>query len=128
MEFSELITVTLPEMRKSVLSAVRALSDKAYQERVWLDHDYPQEGYYDDFSMNIHILFDDTLVLDDPAASLGTVLKCQEEVEVMASLAAALENLFDREGGQREDLDYVRSPLWDAVVRCASRAHFIMTQ
>lgn len=128
MEFSDLSQVSFPEMRRSVLSAVRALSDESYQRRVWIDRCYPQEGYYDDFSTNIHILFDDTLVLEDPASTLGTVLKCEEEVAAMVALASSVNDLLEREGGERVDAEYIASPLWGAVVRSASKAYDVMNR
>ncbi|MET7604111.1 hypothetical protein ABZU45_24885 [Streptomyces avermitilis] len=128
MEFSELSDVSFPEMRRSVLSAVLALSDEAYQRRVWIGRQYPQEGYYDDFTMNANILFDDTLVLENPASTLGTILECEEEVEVMAALAAAINDLIDSEGGQKTDAEYIVSPLWRTVVRSAAKAYDVMTR
>ncbi|MEU1512371.1 hypothetical protein ABZ490_09440, partial [Streptomyces sp. NPDC005811] len=85
-------------------------------------------GYYDDFTMNVHILFDDTLVLEDPAATLGTILKSGEEVDVMAVLAAALDDLLDTEGSEKPDVEYMASPMWGAVVRAAGTAYALLTR
>lgn len=123
-----MIDVSFPDMRENVVSAVRALADEAYQRRVWIDRDYPEEGYYDDFTMSLHILFDDTLVLEDPAATLGTVLKSREEVDAMTVLAGALDELLDAEGSNRADEDYLASPLWGAVVRTAGAALALLTR
>ncbi|MGW1269921.1 SCO4402 family protein [Streptomyces sp. NPDC002491] len=126
MEFSNLKKVELPEMRKSVISAVHALSDEDYQRRVWIRKEYPEEGYYDDFEINLHILFDDTLVLDDPESSIGMTLRSRDEAVAMKELAAAIDGLLAREGGDREDIDYINSPLWPAVVSSASMALALM--
>jgi hypothetical protein len=128
MELTELIDVSFPDMRENVVSAVRALADEVYQRRVWIDRDYPEEGYYDDFTMNLHILFDDTLVLEDPAATLGTVLKSREEVDAMTVLAGTLDELLGTEGSARADAEYLASPLWGAVVRAASAALDLLTR
>ncbi|MEH0446080.1 MULTISPECIES: SCO4402 family protein [unclassified Streptomyces] len=114
--------VELPEMRKSVLSAVHALSDEGYQRRVWIRKEYPDEGYYDDFETNLHILFDDTPVLDDPESSVGMILRSRDEAGALKGLAVAIDSLLAREGGDREDVDYINSPLWGAVVSAASIA------
>jgi hypothetical protein len=127
-ELTELSGVAFPDMRGNAVSAVRALADETYQRRVWIDRDYPEDGYYDDFAMNLHILFDDTLVLEDPAAMLGMVLKSREEVDVMAALADALNALLDSEGSERTDAEYVVSPLWGAVVRAAGAAYGLLTR
>lgn len=128
MEHSKLNDVSFPDMRRNVLSAVRALADEEYQRRVWIHRDYPHEGYYDDFTMNLNILFDDTLVLEDPATTLGAVLKSQEEVGAMQALASAINVLMEREGTEHTDAEYVASPLWGDVVRSASVAYGIMTE
>ncbi|WP_435812251.1 SCO4402 family protein [Streptomyces olivaceoviridis] len=122
MEFSELNSVSFPEMRGNVVSAVQALADEDYQQRVWIDREYPHEGYYDDFDMNLHILFDDTLVLEDPTAAVGTILRSKEEVEAMGALASALDALLATEGRDKTDAEYIASPLWHAVLRAASAA------
>ncbi|MFC5660720.1 SCO4402 family protein [Streptomyces nogalater] len=128
MEFSQVNDVSFPEMRRNVLSAVQALSDEEYQRRVWVDMDYPHEGYYDDFEMNLHILYDDTLVLEDPESAMGTVLRSEEEVKAMAELASAIDLLLDREGTGKTDAEYISSPLWGPVVRSAAVAHAALTR
>ncbi|MER7182680.1 hypothetical protein ABT404_24920 [Streptomyces hyaluromycini] len=128
MTFELADTVRFPEMRQNVISAVRALSDKAYQMRVWIGRDYPGEGYFDDFAMNLSILYDDTLVLDDPVASLGTVLASRQEAAALAGLGSALDELLGREGTGRSDAEYVASPLWGAVVESAAVAYRIMME
>ncbi|HEY8986486.1 MAG TPA: hypothetical protein VIU15_43810 [Streptomyces sp.] len=128
MELTELSEVSFPDMRRNVVSAVRALADEAYQHRVWIDRDYPDDGYYDDFEMNLHILFDDTLVLEDPAATLGTVLKSREEVDVMTILGNALDELLTAEGSERTDREYMASPLWGGVVHAAGAAYNLLAR
>ncbi|MEU8470165.1 hypothetical protein AB0F30_19980 [Streptomyces sp. NPDC029006] len=127
MEFPELSGVSLPEMRRNVIAAVRALADEEYQRKVWVDRIYPREGYYDDFDMNLHILFDDTLVLEDPEAALGTVLRSVVEVDAMATLASALDALLAEEGENKTDAEYISSPMWAPVLRAASVARDALT-
>ncbi|MCN9243085.1 hypothetical protein NGF19_20160 [Streptomyces sp. RY43-2] len=128
MELSQLNGVGFPDMRRNVISAVRALADAEYQRRVWIERIYPREGYYDDFTLNLNILYDDTLVLDDPASTLGTVLRSEGEVSAMEALASAVDALLQREGDGRMDADYMASPLWDAVLRSALVAYEVMTR
>lgn len=120
--------VRFPEMRHNVISAVKALSDRAHQERVWIGRVYPGEGYFDDFTMNLNILYDDTLVLDDPVATLGTVLASRQETAALAGLGLALDELLGREGTDKSDVEYIASPLWDAVVESAAVAYRIMME
>ncbi|MFJ5643694.1 hypothetical protein [Streptomyces sp. NPDC093223] len=124
--FSELSGVEFPDMRNSVISAVKALADTEYQDRVWIRQAYPEDGYFDDFTLNVNILYDDTLVLDDPAATLGRILSSQQEVAVLTVLASAVDDLLEREGANRSDAEYLASPLWSAVVASASAAYRIL--
>ena len=128
LEFPELNSVRLPEMRMNVISAIEALADREYQRRVWIDRKYPSEGYYDDFTLNINILYDDTLVLRGPRATLGLILESEEEVAVLDELASALNALFEVEGTEKEDWEYIESPFWERVVQSASAALQVMTR
>ncbi|MFG3437739.1 hypothetical protein ACGF0J_10915 [Nonomuraea sp. NPDC047897] len=66
--------IRFPDMRKEVEGAVRALADLEYQQAVWIRREDPHSQYYDDFDLNIHILYDDTAVLEDPYAAIGQLL------------------------------------------------------
>ncbi|MEV0821621.1 SCO4402 family protein [Nonomuraea rubra] len=111
-----------PEMRAEIISAVSALADPAYQERVWLRRIYPHPQYYDDFDLNIHILYDDTTVLENPQRAIGNLLVSQQEADALAMLAKALQKLFDAEGISRSDQEYMNSPCWREVVEAARQA------
>ncbi|MDT0486992.1 SCO4402 family protein [Streptomyces doebereineriae] len=126
MELADMTDVEFPEMRENVLSAVRALSDAEYQNRVWIRREYPHEGYFDDFSLNLNILYDDTLVLEDPALALGKVLRSHEEVSVMAELAERIDLVLREEGSGRSDAEYLRSRHWAGVLIAASRAYSVL--
>jgi len=123
MGFAEMNGVEFPEMRAAVIDAVKALADEEYQRRVWVHKVYPKEGYYDDFSMNVNLLFDDTLVLDGPDRHLGTILATQAEVEAMESLGSSLLELLDAQGRDKSDLEYIEAPEWNSVVVAARRAY-----
>ena len=127
-ELSDLSGIRFPEMRRNVISAVRALADGEYQRRVWSERIYPNEGYYDDFTLNLNILYDDTLVLDDPVSTLGTVLRSEDEVWAMEELGSAIDEVLRLEGDGKADVDYLASPAWGAVLRSASAAYEILTQ
>ncbi|MDH6221681.1 SCO4402 family protein [Streptomyces pseudovenezuelae] len=128
MELADMTDVDFPEMRENILSAVRALSDSEYQDRVWVRREYPQEGYFDDFSLNLNILFDDTLVLEEPTLALGKTLRSQEEVAAMTELAERIELVLKTEGSDRSDAEYMESRHWPGVVESASRAYLILTE
>ncbi|GII66870.1 hypothetical protein Skr01_69550 [Sphaerisporangium krabiense] len=119
--------VKYPEARAEVVLAIKSLADVDYQQRVWVERLYPQPGYYDDFTQNIHILYDDTAVLEDPISAVGIYLKSRDEADALISVARALENIFADLGTERPDADYLRSPLWGAVVEAAARASQVMS-
>jgi hypothetical protein len=109
-------------MRRDVLDAVRALADPEYQRRVWLERRYPHEGFFDDFTLNINTLYDDTQVLEDPHQAIGYVLRSAKEVTAMERLSQALGALFDRLGTELSDEEYVSAPEWESVVGAAREA------
>jgi hypothetical protein len=111
-------------MRAEVIEAVRSLADPRYQQRVWIRHEYPHEGFYDDLTMNVNVLFDDTSVLDDPAKSVGVALY-EEETEVMRALAAVLSPLVD-ELEDASDAAYLAHPSWATVVARAQAAYALL--
>ncbi|HEY1156925.1 MAG TPA: hypothetical protein VGE95_11620 [Arthrobacter sp.] len=114
-------------MRNEVVGAIRALADPGYQEAVWIRREFPYSGYYDDFSLNIHILYDDSSVCEDPFGSIGTYLESKLEAEAVSRLADALNALLAAEGEDRSDSEYLSSPHWQAVVDAASAAYEILT-
>ena len=119
------MSVRYPEMRLQVFSAVTALADREYQQRVWIDQIYPHENYYDDLDLNIHILYDDTLVLSDPTSTLGQILATRAEVDRFRLLAERLDPIID-ELGDSPDSGYVSHPGWPSVVDAAKSAREIM--
>ncbi|WP_260634810.1 SCO4402 family protein [Streptomyces angustmyceticus] len=119
--------VNLPEMRKEIISAVKALSDTDYQQRVWIDQIYPNADFFDDFTLNVNVLYDDTTVLDDPAAALGQTLANDAEVAAMQRLAGRLGDILDSVGRDADDLTFLQSPLWSGVVTAAQEALRVLT-
>ncbi|WP_240351514.1 SCO4402 family protein [Streptomyces olivoreticuli] len=114
-------SIQLPEMRAEVITAVRALSDPEYQKRVWVDRQYPSPGYFDDFTLNVNIL-DDATVLDAPYATIGFTLASDEEAGAMAELAGCLGEVLDAVGAESPDDAFLASPLWEKVVAAAKAA------
>ena len=109
--------VRFPDMRNEVVTALEALADPDYQRRVWLEHEYPSPSYYDDLSLNTHILFDDTRVLPDPTVRLGVILYARE-VEPLRALGQVLDSMID-DLGDSDDSVYLQDARWPAVVEAA---------
>ncbi|MGC4760883.1 SCO4402 family protein [Micromonospora trifolii] len=113
--------VRFPDLRNEIVRAVKALADPAYQWSAWVRRELPP-GRYDEFTHRIHILYDDTAVLEDPNAAIGIYLRSQEEADAMRNLAQTLDVLFDECGMELPDEAYLRAPGWPAVVQAANRA------
>lgn len=118
------MTIKYPGVRTQVLAAVEALADREYQERVWIRHELPHPGYYDELDLSVHTLFDDAAVLPDPASAVGTVLH-PDEVGPLDGLGAVFGPLIDDLGDQ-PDAVYLADPRWDDVVRAAAGAWEVM--
>lgn len=113
--------VRFPDMRNEIVRAVKALADPEYQWSAWVRRELPP-GRYDEFDHRIHVLYDDTQVLEDSAAAIGVYLCSREEADAMKKLAAALDALFDELGTDLSDEDYLRAPAWSSVVVAAREA------
>lgn len=124
----EQAVIRYPEMRAEVVEAVRALSDLEYQQRVWVRRELPHPGYHDDFRLNVHILYDDTTVFEDPATAVGDILRGEEEVRALMPLKAALDAVFAEHGTERTDEEYLGQPGWAAVLDAANKALAVLVR
>jgi hypothetical protein len=117
--------ITYPEMRLQVIEAVRALSDPHHQRTRWGRY---EEGvnYYDDLALNVHILYDDCMVLPEPLGAVPGVLH-EQEVPIFRELDKALGPMLDDLRGEPDGV-YVNDPRWSLVVETAARALGIMEQ
>jgi len=116
--------IRYPGMRQQVLSAIDALADPEYQQRVWIRRELPHPDYYDELDLNVHILFDDAQVLPDPASAVGVLLH-PDEVEPLGALGTVLDPLID-ELDDQPDAVYLGHPRWGEVVRAAEAARSVM--
>ena len=111
--------VKFPAMRQQTVTALTALADRDYQQRVWIDREYPREGFYDDLTLNVNTLYD--MVLPDPRSRLGVVLLSESEVARLDELEQLLGPLID-DLGDTYDQQYLSDPRWSEVVAAAASA------
>lgn len=111
------------EMRNEVVAALFSLSDPAHQRSRW---GRVEEGvdYYDDLTLNVHVLYDDTQVLPSPEHATSSVLH-PEEVPALQALDRVLGELV-RELGDSSDNVYLADPRWADVVDAARAALEVM--
>ena len=108
-------------MRREVLDALASLSDHENQQRTWIQKKYPHTDFFDDLSLNIHILYDDCTVLPDPEAMIGSVLLQGEEIMRLKRLGEVLDDLLDRHEDE-PDIVFLNDPDWPLVMKLAALA------
>lgn len=81
-------------------------------------------NYYDDLSLNVHVLYDDCAVLPDPSGAVGSTIHA-EEVLAFAGLELVLGPMLDDLGDAADEI-YTKDPRWPAVVRAAGEALLVM--
>lgn len=80
--------------------------------------------FYDDLSLNVHVLYDDCIVLPEPRSAVGTVIH-SEEVPAFLELERVLGPMLDDLGGAADEV-YRTDPRWPTVVRAAGQALVVM--
>lgn len=108
-------------MRRDVLDSLAVLSDVEYQERAWIRAEGFLPGQYDEFDYHVHVLYDDTAVLPDPADSIGTVLVPGDEIERLRNLGRLLDALLAEHGDVGGSV-FMADPRWPEVGRMAALA------
>jgi hypothetical protein len=123
MEYAMRPPVEFPEMRDQVIASLQSLADPSHQEVRWGRY---EEGvsYFDDLTLNVHVLYDDCQVLPDPSRSVGAVLY-EDEVQALRGLNAALGPMLD-DLRDSPDSDYLADPRWPQVVDAARAALDVM--
>lgn len=106
-------------MRLEVISAVRSLSDRQHQEAQWGRYE-SGVNYYDDLTLNVHVLYDDCAVLPQPHNAVPDILY-EEEVPAFLDLEHALGPMISDLGDQSDDI-YMSDPRWAGVLDAAGRA------
>ena len=117
--------VTFPNMRLEVIAALRSLSDRLNQQTRWGRF---EEGvdFYDDLSLNVHILYDDCMVLPEPETAVPDVIH-ESEVPAFLELGNALGPMLQDLGDAPDDA-YMSDPRWASVVDAAGAALAAMRQ
>lgn len=110
-------------MREEVFRAIRALSDRGYQDRVW-NCKNPVDSFYDELNLNVHILFDDTEVFSAPESAVGYYLYA-DEVSSFREVGPFYDALIDALGDQSQEV-YLSDPRWGNIVQRAKSTMWSM--
>jgi hypothetical protein len=112
-------------MRDQVIHSLRSLADVRHQQVTWGRYE-ESVNYYDDLTLNVHVLYDDCLVVPDPLSVVGAILY-ENEVQVFEVLHSALGPMLD-DLQDSSDADYMADPRWSEVVSAAAAALDVMRQ
>ena len=113
--------IRYPDYRLHVVPAVLSLASASWQREVWLD-----PAQFENLDYVIHVLFDDICDADDPQRWLGTSLRTQEEVDLMAQLGEAYGAVQDAIGPTAPDEMYLDDQDWPKVLAAAARLAQVM--
>ncbi len=112
--------IEFPAMRHEIVLSLASLADVEYQRRAWINAEFEREGRYEDLSLVVNILYDDTGVLPEPGPAVGRVV-FEGEVLSLRALGSALTPLIDRLGDS-SDAFYLEAAEWSTVVAAAGVA------
>ncbi len=120
--------VQYPSMRAELLETLRCLADREYQQRAWVDHNYPPGVLDDSFDEAVHFLFDDTILAENSNATIGVIVEDEKEAGLIAAVCRAIEQVFEASGTELSDQEYINSSEWMNVVEAASFALQMITK
>lgn len=114
--------IKYPEMRKELVSHLRALADPDYQQRVWVGGGRDDDVQHDEFDYAVHFLYDDTRLAGDPRSMIGWILRDLDEATQIEVLVGVLEGVFQKHGTALSDAQYIALPEWPSVLGAARDA------
>ena len=114
-------------MRRELTEAMTSLSDRGYQQRVWIDKVFPHENFYEDLTMVVNIFHDLIANDEDFGQHVGTFLVSNEEAAAVEQVYRALDAVID-DLGESPDEAYLSAAGWDVVVSKAADAKSMLAK
>lgn len=115
------VNVHYPKMRAQLAEELAHLSDADYQQKIWIDCDFEADQYFDSFEDVVRFFFQFTPLFEDPRSTIGYILACEAEADVVAELTQILDTLVQRLGSVPE-AQYMKSAEWPQVMALAAQA------
>jgi hypothetical protein len=128
MEIMELFELIYPHMREELIAGLRGLSDRGYQERVWVRGEQVDGVVHDEFDYVIHFIFDDTSLASDAASCIGWFLLDEQEADSIQELVQTLSSLFEIYGLDLADSEYMAVPQWERVIGAAKNTMVLLME
>lgn len=119
--------IAYPEMRNYMIESIRALADEDYQQRVWINGEMPTDKYEDCFDFAINCLFDDLSLDTDWEKAIGAVLEDETELTAVQNLVRILDELIDKIGKDKPDIDFINAQEWPTVLHTAKNVYKLLT-
>jgi|GEM_PF-2971756 len=119
--------VKFSSYRALVMHFLESLSDEAYQQQAWINHQYP-EGKVDDFSSIVNWFDDFALFPPFTHNTIGYTLRNKAEADAMLNLTKALEDQIEKLGRDAPDIEHLKDSDWKHIVKLAGKALRIMRE
>jgi hypothetical protein len=114
--------IRYPNLRINLISFLESLSDKEYQQHVWIEGRRLDGVVHDEFDYSVHFLFDDTDLARDAKSDVGYILYDDEEAESISFLTQIIDRMLKKHGTKLSDADYMALPEWPMVIDAANAA------
>lgn len=108
-----------PHMREELIGHLKALSNRGYQESVWVRGEAQPGVIHDELDYVVHFIYDDTCLGEDPDAAIGWFLLGEAEAKSIRDLVRLLDSLFAKYGLNLTDEEYIGKSEWGDVVAAA---------
>lgn len=125
-EHGKTAPVRWPARRHALAWYLYELATPSFQQKYWVEGMQTRPGEMHGFSLIINFFFDDTDLGDHADTTVGGILTDELEVAALQRLGKALNRVYDSVGSSKEDVAYVSSPHWPAVVDAAVRAYRLL--
>lgn len=112
--------IKYPNMREELIGHLKALSNKEYQESIWVRGESQPGVTHDELDYVIHFIYDDTCLGDDPDAAIGWFLLGHEEAKTIRNLVGHLNSVFAKYGLELTDEEYIGKSEWADVIQAAT--------
>lgn len=83
--------VEYPQKRQELIDKLHDLSNRKYQQKVWIEKAPPYP--YDSFDETINILYDDHRLSEGAAGMVGIILKDQEEANLIQNVINSIDRV-----------------------------------
>ena len=123
MEYSEL---KYKEVREALVSYIRSLADKNYQQKIWVNIEIPKNGYESNSNIVINGI-SDCIDWDFPEKSLGDILLNDEEIKLLKELLNLIDKVLDSLLYDVPDSKLIESEFWEKVVAKSKELYTLMT-